>query len=127
MKRIVEIVDALKKQFGINSDVDVNIVQRNRLGFSVEPFGHQRGHYVLSIDEQLLSQLDEEELTAALGHELGHVWIYTHHPYLHTEIFANQVAMRVVQRDALKKLYLRLWAFQGTTGDLNALLGSEDR
>jgi hypothetical protein len=126
LQRIVGIVEALKKQFGITSDVEVKIIQSNRLGFSVEPLGHQRGQYVLSIDEQLLNQLDEEELTAALGHELGHVWIYTHHPYLHTEIFANQVAMRVVHRESLKKLYLKLWAFQGTSGDINALLGRDD-
>jgi hypothetical protein len=126
LKRVVEIAEALKKQFGITSDVDVKIIQSNRLGFSVAPLSHQRGQFVLSIDEQLLSQLDEEELTAALGHELGHVWIYTHHPYLHTEIFANQVAMRVVNRESLKKLYLKLWAFQGTTGDIRALLGADD-
>src|SRR5437867_3494227 len=108
IKQITEIVDGLRQQLGIEEPVQVKIVQNNRLAFSVEPAGHNHD-FVLSVDGRFLGHLDEQELTAALAHELGHIWIYTHHPFLHTEALANEIAMRVVPRDSLKKLYDKLW------------------
>jgi hypothetical protein len=71
----------------------------------------------LSIDAAFLVHLDDQDLTAAVAHELGHVWIYTHHPFLHTEALANEIAMRVVSRDSLRRLYEKLWAFDGAHGN----------
>ena len=48
-----------------------------------------------------------------VAHELGHVWIYTHHPYLQTEQLANQIAMRVVSRESLDSVYGKVWADAG--------------
>jgi hypothetical protein len=58
-----------------------------------------------------------------MAHELGHVWVFTHHPYLQTEKLANQIAMRVVTRDSLVSVYRKLWEHGGTKGDLNTFLG----
>ena len=59
-----------------------------------------------------------------LAHELGHVWIYTHHPFLQTERLANVIGQRVTDRAALERVYLKLWAYERTTGvPLDDLLG----
>ena len=95
------------------------------MGFSVEPRPGHHGQFLLSIDTHFLALLDDQELRAALAHELGHVWIYTHHPYLQTEALANQIAMRTVTRPVLEKLYKELWAFDGTPGNIEQLLGAD--
>jgi hypothetical protein len=123
--QVNDTVDALRKQLGIGLPVHVEIVQENRLMLSVEPTSARRDYFVLSVEADFLRRLDEEELTAALAHELGHVWIYTHHPFIHTETLANQVAMRVVSRESLKKLYVKLWAFSGDSGRIEDLLGPD--
>jgi hypothetical protein len=122
IQRIVEIVDGLKAQLGIHEPVEVKLVPNNNLAFSVEPADHH-AHYLLSIDTAFLVRLDDQDLTAAIAHELGHVWIYTHHPFLQTEALANEIAMRVVSRDSLKSLYQKLWTFDGEPGDYEKLLG----
>jgi hypothetical protein len=77
---------------------------------------------VILVDTGFLIQLDEEEIVAALSHELGHVWIYTHHPFLHTEALANQIALKVTSRDALVKLYLKVSQFEGGHEGSEAML-----
>ena len=57
-------------------------------------------------------------MSAVVAHELGHVWIYTHHPYLQTEELANEVAMRVVSRAILEGLYKKVWERAGAKGTL---------
>jgi hypothetical protein len=118
-----QIVNVLKKQYGIASPVQVEVIPHNTLGFSVEPTG--TGKFVLLVDANFVRLLDDEELTAALAHELAHVWIYTHHPFLHTEPLANRIAMQVVPRDSLKDLYVKVWTFYGDRGTIEELLGPE--
>jgi predicted Zn-dependent protease len=48
---------------------------------------------------------DREELEAAIAHELGHAWVFTHHAYLQTEELANQIAMRMVTRAGPERVY----------------------
>ena len=122
-RSIAVVVEGLKKELGIHDSVEIKLVQENPLGLSVQPAPGHRGGFLLTIDSQLLRQLDNEQLKAALAHELGHVWVYTHHPYLQTEALANEIAMRVVTRNSLKKLYSEVWAFEGTSGNLDQLLG----
>jgi len=77
-----------------------------------------------SVDAAFLDQLTDDELEAAIAHELGHLWVFTHHPFLQTEELANQIAMRVVSRESLERVYGKVWARGGTKGDLNRFLGS---
>jgi hypothetical protein len=119
VKRISEIAYELKQQLGIPQAVDVEIVLTNNLAFSVEP-ADQRTHFTISVDSSFLRLLNDQELNAAVAHELGHVWIYTHHPFLHTEDLANEIALRVVSRDALTSLYGKLQRFEAARGDHGA-------
>jgi predicted Zn-dependent protease len=68
--------------------------------------------------------LDDNELSASIAHELGHVWIFTHHPYLQTELLANQIALKVVTRENLEKIYEKVWKDRGK-GDLREFLGED--
>jgi predicted Zn-dependent protease len=75
------------------------------------------------MERAFLAALSDEELSAVVAHELGHVWVSTHHPYLQTERLANTIAMRVVSRDSLERVYEKMWARDGRKGDLLAFLG----
>jgi len=100
----------------------VSIVPANRLLMSVEPSEHT---FELKVEDGWADALDNSELTAAVAHELGHVWIFTHHPFLQTEQLANEVAMRLVTPKALAQLYDKVWKRTNVTGDLARFLGPE--
>lgn len=102
----------------------MSIVPANTLVVSVQPHSVQAGVFVLSFEQEFLRQLSDEEMSAVVAHELGHVWIFTHHPYLQTEQLANQIAMRLVARETLEPIYEKLWKRLGVTGDLSTYLGS---
>jgi len=73
---------------------------------------------------EFLLMLDDKELHAALAHELGHVWIYKHFPYLQTERLANSIGLRVVPRENFEALYMKLWTYERAAGvPLDDLLG----
>ena len=119
-----ELVDGLKTQFGIDAIVSASIVTNNSLLVSVHPVDGART-FRIEFEERFLPSLDQDELKAVIAHELGHVWIYTHHPYLQTERLANTVAMRAVPRASLERVYGKVWEHQGTKGDLARFLGPE--
>jgi predicted Zn-dependent protease len=81
----------------------------------------------LKVEEGFVSGLTDAELAAAVAHELGHVWIFTHHPFLHTEQLANDIAMRLVSRDSLEQLYERVWSRRGSKGDLARFFGPQSQ
>ena len=81
----------------------------------------------MEIDATFLARLTDEELEAAIAHELGHAWLFTHHPYLQTEELANQIAMRVVTRATLERLYGKVWKHGATRAELASMLGPEPR
>ena len=97
----------------------------NTLLVSVQPVDGDPGTFRMTFEERFLTSVDQEELKAIVAHELGHVWIFTHHPYLQTERLANTVAMRAVPRASLERVYSKVWEHQGTKGDLVRFLGPE--
>lgn len=118
------ITNRLRAALQIDSDVQVAAVTYHPLVFSVEPLDKNKDHYVLSMEIGFLLKLDDNELRAAVAHELGHVWIYTHHPYLQTEQLANTIGLRVVPRDNFETLYTKLWTYEKATGvPMDDLLG----
>ena len=118
LERIQRVVADLKSQLAISQTVDVKIVETNARLFSVAPVEHGRATFLLSVEEDFAQALSDAELKAAVAHELGHVWIFTHHPFLQTEELANQVALRLVSRDTLDRVYEKVWQRTGSKGDL---------
>jgi Peptidase family M48 len=115
---VQRLVDDMKARLSIPERVAVTITTANPLMVSVEPIQHDPRAFELSFDVGFLDQLSEEELAAVIAHELGHVWIYTHHPYLQTESLANRIAMRLVTRESLEKVYEKVWKNGGAKGDI---------
>jgi len=122
--KLEKIAAALAEALGMHKRVQVAIVPENDRVVSVEPFLNGDG-YRVEFERAFFDQLNEEELTAALAHEIGHVWIFSHPPYLHTEALANEIALRVVARRPLETLYTKLWTYTKVTGNLVDLLGAE--
>ena len=120
---LTRIVRDLCAQLQLNEHVDVRIDANNAKMVSSEPLPDSTAGYQISFDREFLESLNDDEIAAAIAHELGHVWIFTHHPYLQTEALANDIALRVVDRETMKRVYSKLWAHTGTSGNIDELLG----
>ena len=116
--KVQSIVEDVKARLSIPQDVVVSIVAQDKLLVSVERNQSQEGAFTLSVERDFLDVLTDEELTAVVAHELGHVWIFTHHPYLQTEELANTMALRLVSREALDRVYQKVWQRTGVAGEL---------
>ncbi len=119
--QVQRIVDDLKARLEIPYSVTVSIVDSNPLMVSVAPVSG--GGFALSFEAGFADRLTEDELTAAIAHELGHVWIFTHFPFLQTEQLANEIAMRVVSRESLVPVYARMFERARVSRDVNEYLG----
>jgi len=115
----------LAAAMGLNQPIQVAVVPDNKRVVSVEALSSPEDGYQILIEQSFLETLDSEECVAALAHELGHVWIYSHFPFLHTEALANEIAMRAVPRKSMAALYSKLWAYNGVAGKLEDLLGPD--
>lgn len=122
--RLEKIATGLASALELRKPIQVAIVPRNDNIVSVDPFLSGEG-YRIEFERQFFDALDDEEITAALAHEIGHVWIFSHHPYLQTEALANEIALKVVARKPLENLYNKMWQYTGLTGNLVELLGAE--
>ena len=122
--RLQTIVSDLKSRLEITSPIVVSIVPSNALMMSVEAPTDTRDTFLLSVEASFIDVLTDDELEAAVAHELGHVWIFTHHPFLQTEELANRIAMRAVTRETLERVYAKVWKRGGTKGDLAWFLGA---
>jgi len=120
---IQQIVDDFRTRLAIESAVTVAIVPVNTRIVSVSPPRGGGSAFELAIEDGFLSVLSDDEVSAVIAHELGHVWVSTHHPYLQTERLANTIAMRVVSRDSLERVYSKVWARDGRKGDIDKFLG----
>lgn len=112
------ITDELRNRMEILERVVVTVVDHNPLVMSVETLGGRSGPFIIAADREFIRSLTTEELDAALAHELGHVWIYTHHPYLQTERLANEIALRVTNTEVMAPLYEKVWRRLGIRGNL---------
>jgi len=123
-KRAQELVDQLRPALPISNTVQIAVVVYHPLVFSVQPTDKEKHRFLLTMELGFLLRLKDDELRAALAHELGHVWIYTHSPFLHTERLANVIGQRVVDRASFEKVYSKLWAYEGASGvPMDDLLG----
>src|SRR5687767_10085885 len=118
VERLQQVTDSLRRRLDILERVLVTVVDHNPLVMSVETLSGRSGPFVITADAAFVESLSEEELQAAVAHELGHVWIYTHHPYLQTERLANDIAMRVITPDVLVPVYEKVWKRTGARGNL---------
>lgn len=117
-KRVQDLVDDFRTRLSIPQPVIVSFVPKNPLLVSVGPSKTREGAFALTFEYDFVDLLRDEELGAVVAHELGHVWIFTHHPYLQTEELANHVALRAVSRETLDRVYQKVWAKTGAKGDL---------
>ena len=117
-RQVQAIVDHCRQRLAISQAVTATLVEHNPLVASVERDSEKRNAFVLSLERGFAEGLSQDELVAVLAHELGHVWIFTHFPYLQTESLANQVAMRVVTRERLEQVYVKVWARVGGTSSV---------
>ena len=116
--RVQALIDRLKAQLGIPNAVVASLVAKNERLVSVERIPGRDGAFSLVLEEAFVNGLSDEELNAVVAHELGHVWIFSHHPYLQTEELANQIALRVVRRETLDAVYEKVWQRTGSKGTL---------
>jgi hypothetical protein len=117
-KTLQDIVDDFRSRLTIPSPVFVSIVPENKLVVSVERVKDRHDAFTMSIEARFLDGFSDSEIQALVAQELGHVWIFTHHPFLQTEELANEIAMRVVGRDVLESVYDKVWKRIGTKGSL---------
>jgi len=118
-----DLTDELRTRLQIAERVHVTLVDHNPLVMSVETLAGRTGPFIITVDREFIGELNHDEVAAALAHELGHVWIYTHEPYLQTERLANDIAMRVVSRSAFEPVYEKVWARTGIKGNLIEFIG----
>ena len=111
--RLQDLVEHLKARLAVPHDVSVAIVADNPLMVSVEAQPGQKGAFRIAFERTFIETLTDSELEAVIAHELGHVWIFTHHPFLQTEQLANQIAMRVVSRQVIEAVYVKVRARGG--------------
>jgi hypothetical protein len=112
------LVQEFREQLGIVEPITLSIVEGNPHLVSVQRSPENKGVFLIKVEREFLSTLTEEELRAVIAHEMGHVWIFTHHPYLQTEALANQKAAQLVPRASLRKIYEKVWRIEGQKGAL---------
>ncbi len=121
VEEINEIVQTLAGRLGITQQVTVSVVPKNSRLASTERMPREDA-FQISFEDAFLRTLDRDDLTAAVAHELGHIWIFTHFPYLQTEPLANRQALKLVSRDDLQGIYEKIWKWKGERGNLEKVL-----
>jgi hypothetical protein len=125
LDRLQKTTNELKTRLEIIETVHVILVAHNPLVMSVETLGARSGPFVMTIDEKFIRSLSDAELEAAIAHELGHVWIFTHAPYVQSERLANDIAMRVTSRTILEPVYEKVWQRIGLRGKLSDVINTD--
>jgi len=106
---IQAIIGDFLRKLEMSENVQVRIEPENRRLVSVQRVPNAKGGgFLMSFDQRFLAGLTHEELRATIAHEIGHIWIFTHHPYLQTEELANKIALQLVPRESLEQIYVRV-------------------
>src|SRR5262249_43881757 len=82
IKRIQAITTQLESRLQMTQEIEVSIVPVEARMLSVQRNRNASGTgelFLITLDRTFVEGLTEKELTAALAHELGHVWIFSHH------------------------------------------------
>ena len=124
-RQLQRLLDRVKQRLGLEAAVSVELVAKNPHLISVEAPARGGAPFLVRVEQRMVELLTSDELEAALAHELGHVWVFTHHPYLQTEQLANDVAMRIVARGTLVRVYDKVWKAGAAKGDLVSFLGPD--
>jgi hypothetical protein len=120
-QRIQRIVDDFRLRLALTETIVVTVVPKNELLVSVERLKDRDRTFAMSFETGFTELLNDTELTAAVAHELGHIWIFGHHPYLQTESLANDIALRLVTRESLDRLYEKVSTRVDVAGRLSHL------
>jgi hypothetical protein len=122
-----QIIEDFRARLGIAEPVQSFVVDEDELLVSVRRLTSTvEKVFLIQFEREFLSSLNDEELRAVVAHELGHVWIFTHHPFLQTEALANKKAMELVSRDVLIRVYEKVWQRGGKKGNLEDFLARVD-
>ena len=121
-QKLDAVVREFRARLGISEQVSVSIVEVNEYVVSVQRSSETEKGFTIKFERKFLPTLTEEELHAVVAHELGHIWIFTHHPYLQTEPLANEKALQLVSRESLEKVYAKVWRHTGQKGTLQDFL-----
>jgi len=116
------VVMEFRERLGISENIALAIVEGNKYLVSVQRSKEQKDAFIIQFERHFLSTLTEEDMRAVLAHEMGHIWIFTHHPYLQTEALANQKASELVPRESLRQIYEKVWRIEGQKGTLEEFL-----
>ncbi len=125
-QQIELIIQDFGPRLGITQQVSVSVVPAEARLVSVRSASGTGVVFQISFDSDFIQTLDHRELSAVVAHELGHIWIYTHFPYLQTEDLANQQALRLVSTDDLDRLYEKVRKWKGEKGNLTRVVGPFD-
>ena len=102
---VQSILGDLRTKLEIPNSVSVRIVDHDEALVSVRRSTSDPDGFELRLESAFLRKLNSHELRAVIAHELGHVLIFTHWPYLQTERLANRIACRAVDRSLLLEVY----------------------
>ncbi len=123
-RKIEHMIEDFSHRLGITQQVTVSMVPGDTLLASVRPISANAEVFEISFDPQFIQTLDDREISAAVAHEFGHIWIYTHFPYLQTEALANQLALKLVSREDLDSVYEKVWKWKGKRVNPQKVFGS---
>ena len=113
-----DLTDDLRGRLHITERVHVTLVDHNPLVMSVETLGGRTGPFVITVDRDFIQELNQPEVEAAIAHELGHVWIYTHQPYRADRSgWPTTSRCASINRSAFEPVYEKVWAANRHQGE----------
>lgn len=121
-QKLNTVVREFQTRLGMSEAIAVSIVEANEYLVSVQRSPDAEKGFIIQFERKFLPTLNDEEVRAVIAHELGHIWIFTHHPYLQTESLANEKALQLVSRQSLEQVYGKVWVRTGQKGTLQDFL-----